>query len=295
MLTFDRLRNFSLLAAFAAAPIPLFIYITAEHANWLWLLIGVNIFAYLMVALTTIRITLDVAQREKQKSYVPAKWADNPTLSKWYTAVRLSRKWHVLAAVARIGLVLGVVEWLRTMPMQDLMYCLSTIARPYCYNSGKTPVSLLNETVFIAICVQFLFSQAETRLLSALVLLLYKFIKKGTVFVTLYLRLHLTAFFVLTVLWWSFRGVNADSLDYATRITQNRVITTVYTGIFTFFDNSVLLSANIMRPLTEFFWDTRPFVARNIVAGLLGLLLYAGLTRGLLWLAQKPEEKSAFD
>jgi hypothetical protein len=67
----------------------------------------------------------------------------------------------------------------------------------------------------------------------------------------------------------------------------------------------MLLNANIMRPVGEqtFFasysefdteqnrrivmsYDNRPFVARQIVAGLLGLLLYAGAPWIILWFVE---------
>jgi|GEM_PF-2532985 len=86
---------------------------------------------------------------------------------------------------------------------------------------------------------------------------------------------------------------------------RRRVGETIHAGIMTLTGDGVLLSANIMRPVGENSrftriytydaelmtgWssepDNRPFVARQVVAGLLGLMFYAGATWVILWFVE---------
>lgn len=77
-------RAMALACAFAAAFVPIATYITDDKRDWLWIHIGVNIAAYIAVALTTIYTTVNLTQQDHNKFSVPAYWANNVVMRAWY-------------------------------------------------------------------------------------------------------------------------------------------------------------------------------------------------------------------
>ena len=149
-----------------------------------------------------------------------------------------------------------------------------------------------------------IFATIELRLISAIIISVHgkfgQFVGKSITITLLFMGL--SAVFA-NVLWsldsccccgWCYRGHS-----------YIRITDTVQLATNTFTDKGVLLAANIMRPIgegTAFGWrseydskggwvkwayENRPFVARQLVAGLLGLLLYAGATWVILWFVEE--------
>ena len=85
-------RALALASAFAAAFVPIATYITDDKRDWLWIHIGVNIAAYIAVALTTIYTTVNLTQQDHNKFSVPAYWANNVVMRTWYLGV--SKTWR---------------------------------------------------------------------------------------------------------------------------------------------------------------------------------------------------------
>lgn len=203
---------------------------------------------------------------------------------------------------------------------------LASIYRPYFYFSGSS-VSIYPQldTVLIACIGILLFAFAEAGLVSALVLLSWNHptpVVWGLLKVLLLRFTIVIGIFLLTgindvifrIEWYRPHCMDSStssctSFDrqerYRWTIQRIRAWATVTTSINTGFDSGTLLAANIMRPIGEgtifahsswecansvchvTAWDNRPFVLRQVVAGLLGLLMYGGLTGGVLWLSSK--------
>jgi hypothetical protein len=90
-------------------------------------------------------------------------------------------------------------------------------------------------------------------------------------------------------------GASEDYIEWIAhakpKCLEKRIYETIFQALFTGIDQGVFLNANIMRPIRpetwEYSWtDNRPFVARQVVAGMLGLLLYAGATWAVLWFVE---------
>jgi hypothetical protein len=168
-----KLRALALILAFIAAAVPSFMYITDANRDWLWLHIGINIFAHIMVALTTIQTTLDVAGRAKHKLPVPARFEHNPILAKWWTAVCLSWRWHALAALARVGLAHALAQHLHIIhqTMNDFQGILSPFFTVTHFYVGDLEVRSQWITSVVAGMLLLIFGLAETGFISAATLL----------------------------------------------------------------------------------------------------------------------------
>ncbi len=299
----ERLRRISYFLAYTVATIPLFHYI--RNGRILALMIAVVTFAYVMVVLSSVQAAQPILSSEKAKTALPRWLPDRPKYHIWWMLVRRTLKWHLLLVPPKLGLALGFAEWLwiaeySTMP---------TILKPYSYASHCTldPTYPQWETILIGTSLIIVFSILESGLITSLISLS---IYPSRVFI---LRLLIALIVLGTIS--QFREVY-NQPTYFTQwcdliscpyIVSNRldakISETVETSFFTLDDTGILLVANVMRPIYRsrydgkmyYCKDNRPFIARQIVAGLLGLMLYAGATWGILWFVEDEEYQPAIE
>jgi hypothetical protein len=295
-----RFRNIAYVLAYAVATIPLWHYI--RDGRILALMVAVVIFAYINVVLSTVHAAQPILSSEKAKIPLPRWLPDKPKYEKWWLLVRGTLKWHLLLIPPKMGLALGFVHWLH-IGFGITAYA-SGLLNPYYYTSWNTSISPLYpqaETIIVGIVTIILFTVFELGLLSSIVIsaqakLINVIVKK---LVIIFLLIGISTMFS-TILWFkhSCYYTNCRSYLYSNFSFSRRLDDTFIVATNSLSEQGVLLAANVMRPTgydSEFTahwrnvivsWDNRPFVARQIVAGLLGLLLYAGATWIVLWFVE---------
>ncbi len=320
-----KLRLLALILALIAATIPSSIYITDKNRDILWILIGVNIFVYIMVALTTIQTTLDVAGRDKQKLPVPARFENNPILAKWWVAVRLSWRWHAVAALARLGLAHGLAQHIHSIRQtwNDFQGIISPFFATTYY--GEYPVWIRSHwsQVIIAIVILIFFSAAETGFITSLTLTLKTHIHRATqILKVVLLRGGLIVGIILTMV--VVQGIykyldkelpmrvysyNDESALQQLQFMRQYLLNPLKIGhgiVFNLLDNGTMMAAEIMimedenlyrspttcseyndEPQPRIFCTQRDRILRSILFSFLGLLLYAFLTGGCLFFAHR--------
>lgn len=336
-----RFRKIAYLMAYAVATIPLWHYI--RDGRILALMTIVVVFAYIMVVLTTVQDAQAILSSEKAKIAFPRWLPDKPKYHKWWMLVRHTLKWHLLLIPAKMGLALGFVQWLHSYWMgvgfeyTAFSNSILLFLRPYFYESYflPDPVSYSSfvrifpqwETIILTVVMLIAFSIAGCFLTASVAINILSFqsgskhkLILSTIWKYSITLLGILGFLYILTTYYSKKSYNHCLLKntectFEEKREQYNVIDmkyrrnvrigeTLYTSIFTFIDNGILLGANIMRPVgenTEFasIWehdengnllrvgyDNRPFVARQIVAGILGLLLYAGTTWVILWFVE---------
>jgi hypothetical protein len=276
-------RALALSCAFAAAFVPIATYITDDKRDWLWIHIGVNIAAYIAVALTTIYTTVHLTQQDHNKFRVPAYWAHNVVMRTWYLGVSKTWRWHVAAAVGRLGLALALAQHVHiTMINGPIEYRTSQFQgifnqfRYYSYNSHTySPEQMTTfiqahsqwQTVLIGFLVLCGFAILETGLLTTLTLTMCT-IKRplSSLIRALVLRptLVLVIFMSMTFIQYSIQHEDDRNLTepYETNGSINLYYywhTEGYRYIFrewhkvgfTWLDNGIMLASWIMRPMTQ--------------------------------------------
>ncbi len=176
-------RAMALACAFAAAFVPIATYITDDKRDWLWIHIGVNIAAYIAVALTTIYTTVHLTQQDHNKFSVPAYWANNVVMRTWYLGVKKTWRWHVAAAVGRLGLALALAQHLHIVmingPIEYRVSQFQGILNQFMYYSYNTDVVTKPivrsqwETTLIGLVVMCVFAVLETGSLTAFTLVIH--------------------------------------------------------------------------------------------------------------------------
>jgi hypothetical protein len=315
-----RFRKISFIMAYAVATIPLWHYISEAHI--LFLMISVIIFAYLNVVLSSVESAQAILSSEKAKTPLP-RWLPNDVkYEKWWLIVRHTLKWHLLLVPAKMGLALGFSQFLFVAGLPFNVIPLSETYNYIAYN-GITPPPIYPqwETSLITLFFLIAFAILENLLIATLNIATKQMQKPTKWFFTILtlrigLALSLLGFMVLL------RPLQNPYLDYFSscafdhdwyslvrdEISQacfkTRVMQTLYTGLFTPFDQSILLGANIMRPISQLSleeryyniqpddpyankrWDNRLFILRQCVAGILGIFLYLGITWAILWFVE---------
>ena len=283
-----RFRNLSFLLAYAVATIPLWHYIRDGHI--LALMVVVVAFTYINIVLSTVQAARPILSSEKSKTPLPRWLPDKPKYHKWWMLVRRTLKWHLLLIPPKMGLALGFVEWLHLGAYQST----ATILRPFHYSSPQIPLAYPQwETVTLSIVVLILFTVSECGFISAISMLT----SRPSKVVALRLLIALSIVGLMSQYQATIPSRCCYYMrNYQQKLTAIRIDETIETGFLTTTGMGVLLSANIMRPYELSFIrydhqliayrDNRPFVARQIVAGMLGLLLYAGTTWIVLWFVE---------
>jgi hypothetical protein len=191
-----RFRAFTLASAFAAAFVPIATYITDDKRDWLWIHIGVNIAAYIAVALTTIYTTVNLTQQDHNKYHVPAYWANNVVMRTWYLGVSKTWRWHVAAAVGRLGLALALAQHVTRLiyapgPIAgvDFEGIVAPFLDIHAWN-GYEKVFMVSqwETTLIGLCLLVCLAALETGLLSAFTLIGHAVWKRQAVLTAVVLR-----------------------------------------------------------------------------------------------------------
>jgi hypothetical protein len=306
-----RFRKISLFMAYTVATIPLWHYISEAHI--LLLMTAVVIFAYLNVVLSSVETAQAILSSEKAKTTLPRWLPTKPKYEKWWLIVRHTLKWQLLLVPAKMGLALGFTQWLY-LSNRILFFPVRLFDRIYNYygtawteNPCPQWETILIATVSIIVC-----SLIETILTASIITLAShqqtSFGKRGAW--ALLLRLAIALSFVgSTVLIYSFDKQNwypciiidpEHSLNLSQDCMVTKISETVYLSLMSSFDQNVLLSANIMRPVTATFaanyegfrWDNHLFVLRQCVAGILGILLYIGTTWTILWFVEDEPHSS---
>ena len=329
-----RLRNIALFLAYAVATIPLWHYI--RDGRILALMTVVIVFAYFNVVLTTVQAAQPILSSEKAKTALPRWLPDKPKYQKWWLLVRRTLKWHLLLIPPKLGLALGFTQRLfvygLSVPFGQVYnywgYNIHPDSLPAVYPQWETialttvilvAFALLDAALIASICLMtkqhFSLKRQVLLVIGMRILISLSAIGIGIMIQQIdshtyrYYRRHAPCY--LVPLYENGEPVYEDEYPLVYVLTvadkrlcrERRVFETVYTTLMTPFDQSVLLSANIMRPLSKLSyaergypssypevgarrWDSRPFVARQLVAGLLGLLLYAGATWVILWFVE---------
>lgn len=197
-------------------------------------------------------------------------------------------RWHVFLIPAKMSLALGFMEWLNV----GRYYTTATILKPYFYLSGAAPIYPQWETLLIGIIVVILFSLLESGIIAALtilpihpsrVLMLRLLIALSVIGVMSQYQISLPQ--VSHIPYTSCHYIDSINCNTWKPSRRARLIgETIETGFFTLNDMGTLLAANIMRPPVfayrccqengSWYVHNRPFVARQLVAGLLGVLVY---------------------
>lgn len=312
-----RFRNLSYVLAYAVATIPLWHYI--RDGRILALMGIVVAFAYLNVVLSTVDAAQPILSSEKSKVPLPRWLPDKPKYHKWWMLIRRTLKWHLLLIPPKMGLALGFVHWLHLGVRWSVT---QSVLRPYFYTSHFSDELYPQwETILLATAFVSLFTCCEMAVVAAL-----GFVSERNRYV-LVIRILLGLSIIGTMSQYqvyyhrsptwneicSFirgcpncSGVGCGNREAGQLLQQRRRIgETIEIGFLILAGFDVLQSANIMRPVlilnqtnhadnysTMAIWDNRPFVARQIVAGIIGLLLYTGATWLILWFVEddKPPE-----
>jgi hypothetical protein len=307
-----RFRAFALACAFAAAFVPIATYITDDKRDWLWIHIGVNIAAYIAVALTTIYTTVSLTQQDHNKYRVPAYWANNVVMRTWYLGVSKTWRWHVAAVVGRLGLALALAQYLHIIIINDGPNGdFRGILAPFFYWSHTfyppQAISPQLETAMIGFIVLVGFAYLETALIAAFTLLGYTIEKRTykAVIVALALRavIILVIIGMMSCIYTFTKMVGKDDTSYRTELLKDN-LRQVHKVAFTLLDNGIMLSTWIMRPVGEnishacFDWvtgsipslcaayDNRALVAFDGLMGLFAFLSYVLMISLCLPLAQ---------
>jgi hypothetical protein len=238
--------------------------------------------AYLVLARRTTIQTAQMAQAHDDMS----------VFRLWRTAFRTTWLNMGLLALPMICLTLAAKDFLVLTPS----YC-SGLFHAYCMVNNMT-VPVEQYLLCGALLVTFL--ALDHGLLVALALMTHKHLPKSSIFVG---NTAVGLRFALACTVMSVVAVSINMLDLSmywpngsnTSVTDRRVLETVYPGFEPLVTNGVLLGANILnRPpycvryadetytSCQTLSDTRPFIARQLVSGMLGMLMYGLLLLGVL-------------
>jgi hypothetical protein len=295
-------RALALALAFAAAFVPIATYITDDKRDWLWIHIGVNIAAYIAVALTTIYTTISLTQQDHNKYRVPAYWANNIIMRTWYLGVSKTWRWHVAAAVGRLGLALALAQHLHIID-QKLGQDFEGIVAPFRYGSHSPGVMDASfhvppqwETILIAGIVLIVFALIETVLLSSFSLLGYSLwgTRGRSLLTGVALRLGTLVLLIgiMAITHKLFNPLAGDyKYDYDVTLYAAQIqLRDLHTLAFTWLDDGTMLSVVIMRPVHEqlnyacrYFppvpssichYDNRPLIVAEMLYGLTAAVIY---------------------
>jgi hypothetical protein len=237
---------------------------------------------------------------------------------KWVGVVRQTAADHILFSLPHMGLALGIAEYLNVMNYPTYPRNWPSILSAYLYNGDWLSWSIqLYPSVIVSVIGCFvivLFGFLECGLVAAIGLAM-AFVWKQRSFIV---YIASSGYYIILILfmaiiwnylyigsrWSTYMGALCDSsglltCDFNTFQSSARITDTIQLGFQTPIDQGTLLSANIMRPndtrvyelksyqtgekyLQENNYDNRSFVARNILAALLGTGIYVVIIRYFL-------------
>ncbi len=320
-LSYSRLTRTLLVIAYGVSALPFFTY---TYERPIMLLMGFIVgLVGVAVGVESVGQALAAISRQKQKIAVPERWADSPTMSRWWAAFIIIQRGQLALVLPRWGLAYGLAMYLHLLPNR-----ISTwgITRPYIYGSysWQLPTALYPqwETALLAFIGILLFAIAEAVLLGGIVL----FWRRMTAIPWLdnvlaqttrvLLALGVVGLFAIVeigygrLIWVNghcYSSPICDEDDFrllneAGRI-QRHIGETLHETSFTLAENGILLGAAMMRPVgpqSDFTrvdnifddsdtpaWDNRKFIARKVAEVAAGLALYGLVTAAFLWLAEK--------
>jgi hypothetical protein len=237
--------------------------------------------------------------------------------------VRLSWRWHAIAALARLGLAHGLAQHLHIIRQGDIDFL--GIVSPFLIRThgymGFLEVHSQWITSFTGLCVLLLFALAEAGLLSAFSLMIQQFVRNHSTqkLVIIVWRCSLilgTIMLMLAVknIYKSYKCCNCYNHNLAfcdssfTNYLQMREnilppLKVAHRVGFTLLDNGTMVATEIMLPIGDdilfgcadsnyYFsqcqkFDNLPHVLGRLLLSFFGLLLYAFLTGCCLFLAHR--------
>jgi hypothetical protein len=274
-------RALALASAFAAAFVPIATYITDDKRDWLWIHIGVNIAAYVAVALTTIYTTISLTQQDHNKYRVPAYWANNVVMRTWYLGVKKTWRWHAAAAVGRLGLALAVAQHVHSTTAWGSYTFYGILSRFY-YSSGVYITGPYEPsahdwmlvrsewfTVIFSFVILIGFAWLETGLLSAFALMSRSFAGKNPSAIAYAAlgRLCLIIAFI-SIMSFVLDSTRAIGANYYKHYSENRFVEANRTWrqiayrdefkhwfevAFPWLDDGTMVAAQLLRPLGPYY------------------------------------------
>ncbi len=304
------------------ALIPTRYYVTEDRADWLTIIGILLFLPRPILALRTIVSAVGSVNDEMRANrwdvlILTGISARKIVWGKWLYVVRQTAFDHVTFALLHIGFALAVAQYMNVVFYGKPL--ISQILLNYRYLGAWNLYLNPSPTVFIiGFCVIVLFGLLECGLVCAIGVAT-AFIWKRQVFGAYLLGVahYITLLMVVFGIWfytvagsgwdsyqknfcfgnWNWGSASCGILSWR---TYNRIFDTLQIAFFTPLDQGTLLAANIMRPydtrITDieaydsfgnmtFYtlnYDNRAFVARNLLAALLGAGVYAFLTRAYL-------------
>jgi hypothetical protein len=273
-----------------------------NQLSWGWITIG---FAYgvaalpiqsphrlFWVGLVVAAAYLVLAIRTTHDTAVLARASDNQSIfALWHTAFSKTLMHRGLLLIPMFSLMMAAHQFLVVVSPQ-----CSTLLQAYCsLNVGIIQV----ETLIISASLLGIFLLLDHALLIALSLLSHKHLAKSSTFVgniAVGLRFAIAcAILSVTAVNLSFVEVAGSAYGYANTQTDRRILETIYPSFEPIVTTGFLLSANTLthpsycsytpQPCYQFF-DTRPFIARQLFIAALSALMYGLLIAGILRLSR---------
>lgn len=301
------------------ALIPVFYYIDESRLSWLgWMALilfvprPILMLRAVVSAVASVKAEMDTHRWDLL--ILTGISAQKIIKSKWIGVIRQTAFDHMVFSLLHIGLALGISEYLNVMIYAGYQRAWPTILNSYIYEGWWLPNDTQvypSLTVLVIGCIiTSLFGLVECGFVAAIGLAM-TFVWKQRPFAA-YIASSAYYFGVLLLIaitwnyiyigshWSSYREMICDShwlqeCDYKTYRNYARITDTIQLGFQTPIDQATLLSANIMRPNSgQWYWlgsntyspfptyDNRPFVARNLVAALLGMSVYGMIIRYFL-------------
>jgi hypothetical protein len=266
--------------AYGVAVLPI---VTQEKIVWLGLAVAL---AYLVLAVRTTHATAELAQSSDDQS----------VFALWWTAFRATLAHRALLLIPMFSLMMVAQAFFVSAPIE-----CSAMFRAYCSYNAVYGISLglQTEAIIIAVSTLGIFLLLDHGLLIALTLLAHKHLPKSSAFVgnTAVGMRFAMACAVLALVAVSLQVLDVTSYKgvwYENTLTDRRVRETIYPSFEPLVTSGILLSANIInRPsycqqndpnsdLCIMNYDTRPYVARQMVSTFMGMLMYSVLIMGVL-------------
>jgi hypothetical protein len=257
--------------------------IQAPYSFWVGLVVAS---AYLVLAIRTTCATAELARCSDDQSI----------FALWRTAFRATLIHRALLFIPMFSLMLLAHQFLSVISPQ-----CSTLLQAFCsLNNSKLQVEL----VIIAASLLGILLLFDHALLVALSLLAHKYLSRSTVFIgntAVVLRFTIACIVLsLVAVILSLFEVAGHTYGYANTQTDRRILETIYPSFEPIVTTGILLNANILAhpsycsyaPQPCHFYDSRPYVARQMVSVFLGMLMYVLLIAGILHLSRADTYKT---
>jgi hypothetical protein len=215
------------------------------------------------VALTTIYTTVNLTQQDHNKYRVPTYWANNVVMRTWYLGVSKTWRWHVAAAVGRLGLTLALAQHVHIL-QNNYDSDFAGVLSPFLYTSYYGYPRIIQsqwETILIGFLVLCGFAVMETGLLAAFAMFCYqKTARSKTIILSVIGRLSVILLFVgsMANVYYTIRTADWDNLvkigngnawHYYYSKAYVPPLEDAHLIAFTFLDDGTMLAAELMRPV----------------------------------------------